>query len=561
MKPSVNTIRIASSVAWCIFLLAAMRPALAADGREFIAGHPQSEALRLGEVMYMDGLLPSGAPLTAIVNGDIEIKGTMVTCRNCHLRSGLGSIEGGVFSPPTNGAKLYAPIRGGQDVPGGAMKSGSLKFTRPAYTDGSLVTALREGVDAKGRRLSTAMPRYLLGDDDAAILVHYLKNLSSKISPGVTQEEIAFAVVVSDGVSPRDRAAVREPLEAYIRDEWNAQQSTLFPTWGRVNPLRKIALKVWELKGPPESWGSQLEERYREQPVFAILGGTVRGKWDPIHEFCERNRIPCILPVTDLPAISKSDLYTLYFSKGYYQEGEAAAKFLARVLELPPDKRVVQVFRDTDEGNALARGFSETWKKLGNAAQTDSVLARGGLTGPDFWEQLAAAHPNSVLLSWLGSDDLAGLAALGDLAGRPSLLMVSSTMLGGNLSLIPDGVRDFTFITHPNLLPGEASYGAAIVTNWSSLRKIALPDAPETTKVFFLTRVLTRVLTDIGDDLYRDYFLDLFDESTDQVTIAATYPRLSFGPGQRYASKGCYIITLTKGPEPRIVRQSDWVIY
>ncbi len=560
MKPGVKTSRFAAALAGCLFLLAALRPALAAEGGELVAGHPQSEALRLGEIMYMDGVLPSGAPLRAIVNGDIEIKGTMVTCRNCHLRSGLGSLEGGVFSPPTNGAKLYAPLRGGQDVPGGAMKAGSLKFTRPAYNDESLVVALREGIDAKGRKMSTAMPRYLLEDGDVAILVHYLKNLSSKISPGVSQEEIAFAVVVSEGVDPRDRAALLEPIEAYVREEWNAQQSTLLFTWGRA-PLRKIALRVWELKGPPESWGGQLEERYREQPVFALLGGKVQGKWDPIHEFCERNRIPCILPVTDLPVVSKSDLSTLYFSKGYYQEGEAAAKFLARVLELPAEKRVVQVFRDNDEGNALARGFSETWKKLGNAVQTDSVLPRGGPAGPGFWEQLAAAHPDSVLLSWLGPDDLAGLSALGELPRRPSLLVFSSTMLGGRPFLIPDGVRDFTYITYPSLLPGEGAYGETIVTNWSRVRKIARPDAPETTKVFFLTRLLTRVLTDIGDDLYRGFFLDLFDESTDQVTISANYPRLSFGPGQRYASKGCYIITLTKGPEPRMVRQSDWVIY
>jgi hypothetical protein len=39
------------------------------------------------------------------------------------------------------------------------------------------------------------------------------------------------------------------------------------------------------------------------------------------------------------------------------------------------------------------------------------------------------------------------------------------------------------------------------------------------------------------------------------------YERLSFGPGQRYASKGCYIVQLTPGPNPAVVKKSAWVIH
>jgi hypothetical protein len=63
------------------------------------------------------------------------------------------------------------------------------------------------------------------------------------------------------------------------------------------------------------------------------------------------------------------------------------------------------------------------------------------------------------------------------------------------------------------------------------------------------------------NNTYRDYFLDLFDVLEDQAKNSSGYPRLSFGPGQRYASKGCYIVTITGGPQPKVVRQSDWVIY
>jgi hypothetical protein len=47
----------------------------------------------------------------------------------------------------------------------------------------------------------------------------------------------------------------------------------------------------------------------------------------------------------------------------------------------------------------------------------------------------------------------------------------------------------------------------------------------------------------------------------DKGDTIANYPRLSFGPGQRYASKGCYIVQLSSGEKPEVIRKSDWVIH
>jgi hypothetical protein len=44
-------------------------------------------------------------------------------------------------------------------------------------------------------------------------------------------------------------------------------------------------------------------------------------------------------------------------------------------------------------------------------------------------------------------------------------------------------------------------------------------------------------------------------------SIGAVYPRLSFGPGQRYASKGCYVVQVGEGDQPALEKRSDWVIH
>jgi substrate-binding family protein len=528
------------------------------------AGLSVEEALRLGEAMYMKGMLPSGKPMEATVQGDLKVSSAssaMVTCSNCHMRSGLGSYEGLVLTPPTNGAILYAPLLYARDLPG-IVGVGEMvfEFPRPPYTDESLAMALRYGADPTGRPLLETMPHYILDDREMAIMIFYLKNLSSKYSPGVTANDVRFATIVTEGVSLRDRNAMLDPMKAFLVDVWNASVVGL-RQWRPERTHRTLSLDVWELKGSPDTWYGQLEALYRRQPVFALVGGLSSGSWGPIHEFCEKNRIPCILPLTDLPVVSGDEFYTLYFSKGYYQEGETAAKFLERVLALPAKKQVVQVYREDERSGALAKGFADTWKRTGSAAIKTRVLAAGETTGKEFWKGLASTYKDASLVLWLGPADLAGIEELAAAKETPSSVFVSSTMLAGAFSSIPDSVRDFTYITYPNRLPGEEAYAASLTEAAMKYKKIPLTNMDVSSKVFFLTRMVSTVLLNLREDYYRDYFLDLFDVQGEQTTMSVAYPRVSFGPGQRYASKGCYVVTLTKGPQPKIVSQTEWVIY
>ncbi|HBG04219.1 MAG: hypothetical protein A2075_03235 [Geobacteraceae bacterium GWC2_58_44] len=560
----------AKQLACSLLLLLAMAFPVAAGEQTTVAGHSEAEALCLGAEMYRNGMLPSGKPMAATVQGDIELTGTMSTCTNCHLRSGLGALEGGILSPPTNGARLYVPIKDLLDIPGSAMKRSMFKGGRPAYSRESLATALSTGVGPAGEQMSETMPLYALTRDEMEIMIFYLEHLSGELSPGVTDEEIRFATVVTEKTSTGDKEALLLPLNAFIKEEWNARLPTLnarqggkLPSGGRpeARGYRKLALDVWELRGGPETWGSQLEALYRQRPVFALLGGTAPGKWHPVHEFCEKNQIPCILPDTELPVVSENDWYTLYFSKGYYQEGETAAKYLSRVFALPPGKKVVQLFRSSDQGNALARGFTDTWNKLGDAPLIDRPVAANERIDPKFWDRLASSHPDAVLLLWLDPSDLAGIGTLAASGDKPSTIFVSATMLAGDFKAIPDAVRDLILITHPTRLPGEGEYAKSVADGWMNYKKITVTNTAIAAKSYLVTRLLSRILTDMGGNLYRDYFLDIFDDGRDETNTSVLYPKLSFGPGQRYASKGCYVVSLAKGDNAKVVRQSDWVLY
>jgi len=538
---------------------------------ELVAGLPSSEALRLGERMYRDGILPSGKPMLAFVQGDIEVEGTMFTCQSCHLRSGMGSLEGTVITQPTTGTWLYKPLVGAEMKPESQAhvpKRLDPPPFRPAYTDAKLARAIWSGKDAGGRTLHPAMPRYKLSIANMAILIHYLKNLSVGWSPGVDDTTLRFATVVSEDVNEVDRQAMVNTLKAYVRDH-NSQsrhqerRAAAGPFYKEEKnlPYRRYSLDVWELTGDRATWPAQLDAYLRKAPVFALIGGLISGEWAPVHEFCERHHLPCLFPVTDFPVISETDWYTMYFSKGFYQEGETAAAFLRRSDRVAADTAVVQVFRDNATGQAFARGFAEERESMGLAPAIDLVLPGDQPPDEGFLPRLARKNPGAVLVLWLDPACLVGLEQLIQVEQPPSLVIVSTSLLGESVSSLAEPLRSITYVTHPYSFPENERRTRLSVQRWLEAKGLPITNFSIQAKMYLVGWTLSGITKRMRDDFYRDYFLDIVGMMRDQYYAIAVYPRLSFGPGQRYAAKGCYMAKLSSGEKPKLVQASNWVIH
>jgi len=79
------------------------------------------------------------------------------------------------------------------------------------------------------------------------------------------------------------------------------------------------------------------------------------------------------------------------------------------------------------------------------------------------------------------------------------------------------------------------------------------------TFLFIIFLLVTALLFPWRGIITRTISLMFISMAMDQEPLV--YGRLSFGPGRRYASKGCYIVKLSKGPKPELIRMSEWVIY
>jgi hypothetical protein len=533
-----------------------------------MAGLPSEKALALGERMYREGILPSGEPMQAVVSGDVPVAGTAFTCVSCHVRSGVGSFEGGIVTHATNGAKLALPRYWKfPNLSPEERKELRLQTpeARPAYTDQTLAHVLQTGIDPTGRELNPAMPRYHLEDQDMAILIHYLRALSATPSPGVDGSTIRFATVVTEEVSPEDQEAMLVPMNNYVarHNQYSAGFGNRMYLGVGGNEMsgsyRKLALSVWRLKGPPETWGHQLETHLAKDPVFALLGGISYGDWAPIHAFCERQKLPCLLPITDFPVVSDTDWYTQYFSKGYYQEGQAAARYLRSLDDPLLASRVLQIIQAGPEGRDLSAGFRETWQELGQGAVKEIRLEKGEAVSASTLQAVVQREKPTAILLWTGPESFAALEGLAGQGDPPGFMFMSSRLLGAKIYGLPMKARAFTWFTYPYRDPKDepnvskyANTLMAGLTRRNSETRIS-------TRVFSLIQVLRQGLIDMDRNFYRDNFMDRIGVQRDQVL--PDYLRLSFGPGQRYASKGCYIMQLSPGPQPQLVRKSEWVVH
>lgn len=543
---------------------------------------PVNEALRLGERIYRGGILPDGSPVRAIVAGDVRVDGRMFTCVNCHQRSGLGSVEGSNIAWPINGKELFVPRRrtgawspAAEGHGPGAAERWSLpkqyqtSNARPAYSNKSLARAIRLGVTPEGGGLGRGMPRYVLDNNDMDLLILYLKNLSNKQDPGVDEKILRFATIITDDVNEEDRKAMLDVLQAHI-DARNTQtrphqrRATGGPFYKteHYGAYRKLALDVWELKGPLETWREQLDSYYRTQPVFALLGGISSGSWAPIHKFSEDNKIPNIFPVANRPVVSENDWYTLYFSKGFYQEGEAAARFLQSSGKLGKDSRIVQVFRSGGVGETFAHGFQDSWTRYGGTSLKNLQLEADEHLADNWWRQFDDTDSSPpVILLWLDVNEVTDALRSGlTKQSGVEMLFVSGSMIEKRVAVIPEGIRDIVYLTQPHSLSSDNKYKHMALRRWLKVHNIPLTNLEIQSKMYFLGWMLPAAIDHMRGEFYRDYFMEGFDMMSDQDYAAAVYPRLSFGPGQRYASKGCYIVQISAGDNPEIKKVSHWVI-
>ncbi len=490
-----------------------------------------------GLAIYRDAILPSGKSLTALVAGDIEVSGKQFSCESCHGRSGMGRIEGDYIVPPIAGPILFKDAN--QPV-------------RSAYDETSLAKLLRSGINSDGQAIDHLMPRFKLSDEEVKILANYLRQLSNKTAPGVDDKQIRLATIISDDVDKALAESVLSVLNTFVEEK--NRQTRLEgrrPNRGKKPELRSASLfrnwslDVWRLTGDPSTWKQQLENYYKAQPVFAVLGGMTNKSWEPIGKFCEQNQIPCMFPSVDISKANKGDYYSYHFSRGI----ELEADIIANYLEKNKPSKVFQLYCEDYESAATRLSAKLELQSVSQSSMAIDCSHKDSLhLVVDRLSEAQKQAKVTDMVLWLDGKTLETLRKKSIFkAVDYKQLFISSRLFKQDFTALTDFEATAVKVVHSFKLPGKFDSAFRRFQVWAKLRKIPITHPRYQAEAFFACFATNDALNHVRRYRVRDYFLDLLDHSQGLALYLPFYPQASMGPKQRFLSKGGYIAPLVEG--------------
>ncbi len=521
-------------------------------------------AANAGADIYLRGVLPTGQPLTGARDaGGPRIKGMDAACVNCHHRSGLGSREGRVLIPPITGRYLFHPRTANRDDVALTYVE-SARSNRDPYTDVTLARSIRQGIDSEGKPLGYLMPRFALSDADMSALLDYLKNLDSPQVPGVTATVLHFATIITPDADPVKRSGMLDVLQHYFTDKnafpfgpsppMRSSGKTLYSK-SMYMANRRWQLHIWELTGPAATWRAQLARLLAREPVMAVVSGLGGSNWAPVHEFCEQERLPCLFPSVEVPVVANRDFYSLYFSKGVLLEAGLMAARIAAPGSRPAVKSVEQLYRIGDSGEPAARLLAAALKERGVAVHNHAIAA--GEDRDELVGALRDAAAAEVLVLWLRPGDI---AALGAAPARSTPVFVSGLMGGLERVPLPSSWRNRTQLTYPFDLPDRRGARVTYPLEWFSIRRIPVVAEQVQVDTYLACGLLAETLSHMADTFVRDYLVERTEEMLEHRLMTGYYPHLTLAEGQRFASKGGYMVRFAGDEGNRLLADSDWTV-
>ncbi len=509
-----------------------------------------------GESIYNKGILSSGEAVIGMREGGGSASGAAVACVNCHRPSGLGTVEGYTLIPPITARYLFK--EGGLFARDATDHTERVTASRSPYTDSTLARVIREGINSDEHKLDYLMPRYKLDDAAMSSLIAYLRQLSSGPAPGVVGNIVHFATVITPDADPVKRKGMLDVLEHFF-----AAKNVFYrpiPAPARYTKMmyhvpRKWQLHVWELTGGPETWGDQLRKRLAAEPVFAVISGLGGRNWQPVHQFCQQESIPCFFPNVEVPVVAEGDFYDFYFSKGVLLEAQLIARQIQYAANTSGIRRIVQVFRHDDVGAEAAKALRDEIASRGLGA-TELELPAHASSG-DLTAALKKAGTTDALILWLRPDDLRNLP---DEPPKSPWVFVSGLMGGLEDAPLQGAWRSAARLTYPFELPSRRGVLLDYPLGWFRIQRIPVVAEETQVETYTACNIVSESLYEMLDNFVREYLAEDVEDMLSTRIIDGYYTRLSLAPGQRFASKGGYIARFAGADGKKLIPEGDWIV-
>jgi hypothetical protein len=525
--------------------------------------HTDKQALiKIGKQIYQQGILQNGKPLIGFGVGNSQLVGSQVSCIQCHRRSGFGSTEGDLRISPILGDILYSERNKNYQQWNKHRTKG--KGARPAYTDSTLIKAITEGLGADNRVLNPLMPRYNLNSTEAKALVAYLKSLSFKTEPGITDKEIHIATIVTSDSSKKSQKTLLDLLTVYIKDvnaktrkeNRRASNSPWHKKW-EYESYRTLKLHTWKLTGQPSSWKQQLQNYYKKQNVFTIVSGISNQSWSEIHRFCNKRELPCLFPITELPDLSQDNIYNFYYSGGISYDAKSIASHIKTIPNVSI-KTVLQIYRKNKLNITAAKELKDNFSSS-KITIKDYIIKNNSSLSSSQWNKILKQYKPDIITAWLNSKDIKALNSSAVDSTKIKRIYYSYSHLGNNYLKDVQSNQDKSYLVYRYMLPKRKMQHMKRASVWAKRKKIDISDEKIIGNSFFAITLFNRSIKKMRAYLKRDYLVEIIESSLENNAFNSVYPDLSLGPDQRIASKGAYILGPLSNKDVNKKQNHEWI--
>jgi len=257
----------------------------------------------------------------------------------------------------------------------------------------------------------------------------------------------------------------------------------------------------------------------------------------------------------DLPVVAENDFYALYFSRGVLLEAGLIAHQLQEQPHWSAVRRLVQVYRADDIGAAAATMLAGESQRSG--LEIVARVLRAGEAGSGLSSALKDIGPGDDLVLWLRPKDL---AALGNHPVKADGVWMSGLMGALEHAPLPSAWRSGTHMAYPFDLPDKRRIRVDYPLGWFRIRKVPVLDLQVQADTYLACGLLSETLNHMVDTFVRDYLIERIESMLEHRIITGYYPRLTLAPGQRFASKGGYMVHFAEPTGAKLMAEGDWTV-
>jgi len=175
----------------------------------------------------------------------------------------------------------------------------------------------------------------------------------------------------------------------------------------------------------------------------------------------------------------------------------------------------------------------------------------------DLAASLRDTKPGDVLVLWLRTQDVARLPAP---PRGVATVFLSGQMAGLEQAPLAPAWRQLTQMTYPYDLPERRRVRLDFPLGWFRIREIPVVAEQVQVDTYLVCGLVSDTLNHMVDTFVRDYLVERMEGMLEHRVVTGYYPRLALAPGQRFASKGGFLVRFAAPEGTRIEAESEWLV-